>query len=199
MAPTPYRYRLNDHRLNDHHQAKVQSAAKVSIEFLSRNLQGRPLWKRRHSRPLSQALRNGHLKRSLSAFGWTGQRRFRWSSRGILIRIMDKMTAHRKARGASYQQGGFPRRRGLSLQELPPRLRRFKVTNILRSRIFGTGDWEKRGGSTWLSGQGMGISTILGNPLRISSNVLRSCSSSTRGRDCPQPLEYEFKAEFRDG
>jgi hypothetical protein len=67
---------------------------------------------------------------------------------------------------------------------LPPRLRKFKVTSILRSRIFGAGDREKRGGSTWSSGQGMGTSTILGNPLRISSNVLRSCSSSTKERDC---------------
>jgi hypothetical protein len=31
----------------------------------------------------------------------------------------------------------------------------------------------------------MDTSTILENPLRISSNVLRSCSSSTRGKDCP--------------
>jgi hypothetical protein len=39
----------------------------------------------------------------------------------------------------------------LSLQELPLRLRRFKATIILRSRIFGAGDREKRGGSTWSS------------------------------------------------
>ena len=57
-APTPYRYRLNNH-----HQPKVQRAAKVSAAFPSRNLQGGPLWKRRESRPLSQGLRNGHLKR----------------------------------------------------------------------------------------------------------------------------------------
>ena len=100
--------------------------------------------------------------------------------------------AHRKARGASHQQGGFPRRGALSLQELPPRLRRFKETSILRSRIFGTSDWEKRGGSTWSSGQGMGTRTILGNPLRISRNVLRFCSGSTRGRDCPQPLDVNL-------
>jgi hypothetical protein len=43
------------------------SAAKFSAAFPSRNLQGVPLWKRRHSRPLSQALRNGHLKRSLTS------------------------------------------------------------------------------------------------------------------------------------
>jgi hypothetical protein len=42
------------------------SAAKFSAAFPSRNLQGVPLWKRRHSRALSQALRNGHLKRSLA-------------------------------------------------------------------------------------------------------------------------------------
>ncbi len=65
--------------------------------------------------------------------------------------------------------------------------------SILRSRIFGTGDWEKRGGSTWSSRQGIGTRTILGNPLRISNNVLRFCSSSTRGRDCPQPLGCEFE------
>ena len=178
-----HQYRLNDH------QPKVQSAAKVSAAFPSRNLQGGQLWKRRHSRPLSQALRNGHLKRSSSAFGWTGQRLFRWSSLGTLVRIMDDMAAHRKARGASHQLGGLPRRGALSLQELPPRLMRFKATSILRSRIFGAGDREKRGGSTWSSGQGLGTSIILGNPLRISRNVLRSCSSSTRGRGRPQPLE----------
>ena len=47
-------------------------------------------------------------------------------------------------------------------------------------------DWRRGedGWSIWSSGQGIGTSTILGNPLRISSNVLRSCRSSTRGRDC---------------
>ena len=46
---------------------------------------------------------------------------------------------------------------------------------------------------------GTGTSTVLGNPLRISRNALRCCSGSTRGRDCLQPLECEFEAEFRDG
>ncbi|KAL2139928.1 hypothetical protein VTI28DRAFT_4473 [Corynascus sepedonium] len=84
FAPTPYRNRLN----------KIQSAAKASAEFPTRSLQGRPLWKRRRPRPLLQALRNGHSKRSSSAFGWAGQRRFRWSSRRILVRIIDDMNAH---------------------------------------------------------------------------------------------------------
>ena len=74
----------------------------------SRNLQGGPLWKRRQSRPLSQASRNGHLKRSSSAFGWTGQQLFRWSSREILVRIMDEMIALQTARGPNHQQGGLP-------------------------------------------------------------------------------------------
>lgn len=91
VVPTPLY-----NRLHDHHQPKVQSATKASGTFPSRNLQGVPLWKRRYSSPLSPASRSGHLKRSLSAFWWTGQRRSRWSLRGILVQIMDTMTVHRR-------------------------------------------------------------------------------------------------------
>ena len=67
FVPTPHRNRLN----------KVQSAAKASAELPTHNPQGYLLWERRRLRPLLRALRNGHSKRSSSAFGWTGQRRFR--------------------------------------------------------------------------------------------------------------------------
>lgn len=75
-------------------------------------------------------------------------------------------------------------RTGFSPPGLSLRLRRAKSTSILRSTRFWSIDREKRDWSTWSSRQGMGKSTILGNLLRISSNVLRSWSSSTKRRDC---------------
>ncbi|KAK4220402.1 hypothetical protein QBC38DRAFT_222495, partial [Podospora fimiseda] len=66
-----------------------------------------------------------------------GKRRFKWSSRGILVRTMDDMNVHQKTRGASHQQRkSLLRQRAPSLQELLPQLRRFKVTSILTSRRF---------------------------------------------------------------
>ena len=58
--------------------------------------------------------------------------------------------------------------------------------SIFRSRRSWTHDDEEGGWSTWSSGKDMGTSTIVGNLLRISRNVLRCYSSSTREQDRPQ-------------
>ena len=65
ITPAPNHDRLKDPQPN------AQSAAKVGATFLARDLQGRPLWKRRQSKPLSQSSRNGHLlTRSSSPLQW---------------------------------------------------------------------------------------------------------------------------------
>jgi len=172
---------------------------RCNVSYILLSLLKRRAWEPWHLRPLSQALRNGHLKRSSSAF---------WVDRAATFQVeftWNPCTIHgRHGRAPESPCRKSPAGRTSSTgRALPPRVAS-TAEEVQGDEYFEVEDiWDWRLGEEGREyfgqvGKGMGTRTVLASPLRISSNVLRFCSSSTRGRDCLQPLECEFDAEFRD-